>query len=161
MTYTHSATATAVGILICLAAVSGCNQTQSALFQNAPAPAAPLPAGAVAPNPGVSTTPPASAAPYVLSATSSGAFIDFSIYNLGEADLPVKGEDFAIISPENRQVVPYTRGGAVIDLPQPPIVKPNATLHGRAVFNAVKNPVGKRLVFKPDVVGTFADINRQ
>jgi hypothetical protein len=144
---------------------SGCNQTRNGLFQNASGPggAALAPAVTTPPlpgHPGTAPSAPQPAAPYVLSARSNGAFIDFSIYNLGETDLPVKREDFALISPDSRKVVPYTRDGAVIDLPQPSVVRPNATLQGRAVFNSVNNPIGQRLVFKPDATGTFADIKR-
>lgn len=111
------------------------------------------PAGAA---PGAAVPP----VPYVLKAQSNGAFIDFSIYNLGETELEVKRENFAIISPETRQVTPSNPQSTVVDLPQPAVVQPNSTLHGRIVFQNVAAPVGKRLVFKPDAVGTFADINR-
>lgn len=138
-----------------MAIMAGCNQSQS-LFQrptptNSPAPAA-APAAPSTPLPDT---------PYVLSAKSAGSFIEFSIYNMSDKDLPVKREDFAVISTDSRDITPYSRDGAVIDLPQPAVVKPNSTMHGRAVFRTVSNPLGQRLVFKPDAVGTFADINPQ
>lgn len=134
--------------------LTGCHQMKqqnpaqtSTLHATAPGQTAPAPVAA----------PPV---PYVLKAQTSGAFIDFSIYNLGETPLEVKPENFAVISSDTRQVTPYNPQTTVMDLPQPAIVQPNSTLHGRAVFRTVTAPVGKRLVFKPDAVGTFADINR-
>jgi hypothetical protein len=98
--------------------------------------------------------------PYVVRAQSGGPYIDFSIFNMGTTDLEVKSEHFALIDPAGRNVTPYDKANAVIDLPQPAVVKPNETLHGRAIFNSEPSPIGKRLVFKPDNLGTFADINR-
>lgn len=141
-----------------LAVLAGCNQSRS-LFQK--------PSNLNAPSPAGAQTAPGSQpvahpnTPYVLSAKSAGSFIEFSIYNMGDKDLPVKREDFAVISPESREVTPYSRDGAVIDLPQPALVKPNSTMHGRAIFKSISNPLGQRLVFKPDDIGTFADINPQ
>jgi hypothetical protein len=104
--------------------------------------------------------PVAPAVPYVLRAESAGPYINFSIYNLGETELVVEKQHFAIISQGQREVFPYDKQSTVIDLPQPAVVKPNGTIEGRAIFKNVNSPVGKRLVYKPDAVGTFADINR-
>lgn len=97
--------------------------------------------------------------PYVLTAQSSGQFIDFSIYNMGSSDLKVEKDSFAIINADSREVVPYNKENAIIDIPPAAVVKPNETLTGRAIFNSVNSPAGRRLVFKPDAVGTFANIN--
>jgi len=101
---------------------------------------------------------PIPAAPYVLSAQSAGQFIDFTIYNLGSTDLEIKKEHFAILDQNSRDITPYDKASAVIDLPQPAFIKPSATLKGRAIFHKITSPAGRRLVFKPDGQGTFADI---
>lgn len=132
---------------------SGCSNQSGSFLHNKTV----QPAPAAAP---VTASPaPHAAVPYVLSAQSTGAFIEFSIYNLGATDLPVQPENFALVSTDAREVTPYSRDTAVVDLPQPAVVKPNETLKGRAIFKQVNNPMGKRLVFKPDATGTFADIN--
>ncbi len=144
--------------LVCVAFVlAGCNQHTTGMFapQTTAAASSPMTNGAVAGPVG-----PAASAPYVVRAQSGGPYIDFSIFNMGTTDLEVKKEHFALIDQENRDVTPYDKGLAIIDLPQPAVVKPNETLHGRAIFKNETSPVGKRLVFKPDSVGTFADINR-
>ncbi len=155
--FTHPALrlATALISLTAAALFSGCNQAQwtrtAEISPPTMVPAAPSPA-----NPGAAPTQ----APYVLSAKSGGPFVEFSIYNLGDTEIPVTRDHFAIISPNTREVVPYSSDTTVIDLPQSGTVKPGETIHGRAMFRNVTNPIGKRLVFKPDDVGTFADIIR-
>lgn len=155
--FTHHALrpATALILLTAAAIFSGCNQAQwSRTAQIAP-PAMPPPAPS-ATNPAAAPTQ----APYVLSAKSGGPFVEFSIYNLGDTEIPITRNHFAIISPNTREVTPYSSDTTVIDLPQSATVKPGETIHGRAMFRNVANPIGKRLVFKPDDVGTFADIIR-
>lgn len=142
-------------LLTAMLLISGCNN-QAKMFQK---PTVPL-TTVSAPTPAAAPMQPNPAAPYVLSAQSSGPYIDFSIYNLGTTDLIIKKEHFAVIEAENRAVTPYTKATTIIDLPQPAIVKPNSTLSGRAIFREVNAPIGKRLVFKPDAIGTFADISR-
>lgn len=103
--------------------------------------------------------PPAHApAPYQLQATSAGTFINFQVANTGTNPLQVRAEDFAIIDPQTRQVTPYDKASAIIDLPQPATVEPGKSISGRAIFKTINNPTGRRLVFKPDATGTFADI---
>lgn len=144
--------------------LAACNSNSNSPFRKplsaAPTGAAhnPSPVGvtasAVAPAPAAE-----SKSPYVLSATSHGPMIDFNIFNMGTTDLQVDAKDFAVISMNNRNVTPYDTSNAVIDLPQPAVVKPNQTLTGRAIFNNITAPAGYRLVFKPDAQGTFADIH--
>lgn len=140
--------------------LTACNKQTNNLFRR---PSTTLsPSASSAPGNSAAGIPPQTnpAAPYVLSAESAGPYINFSIYNLGTTDLVIEKEDLAIISPDNRNIVPYTKTTAIIDLPQPAIVKPNSSINGRAIFKKINSPLGKRLVFKPDEVGTFADINR-
>lgn len=146
--------AAALIILVATAVFSGCNQANWTRTAEIAPPAM------VPPAPPASPTTAPTQAPYVLSAKSGGPFVEFSIYNLGDTEIPVNREHFAIISPNTREVVPYSSDTTVIDLPQTATVKPGETIHGRAMFRNVANPVGKRLVFKPDDVGTFADIIR-
>jgi len=114
----------------------------------------PPPPAAAAPAPSTPT-----AAPYVLKAESAGPYIAFSVYNLGTTDLAVKKEDFALITPDSsHQIVPYNKHNVVIDMPENATIKPNGQLSGRAMFNEVSDPIGKRLVFKPDAIGTYADV---
>lgn len=148
----------ALTLLAGLTHLTGCNQTRNQLWTPPGTAAAAAPPQAAHAAAGQVAAP--TQAPYVLSAKSGGPFVEFSIYNLGTTDLPVKREHFAIISPNSRDIVPYAPDSTIIDLPQPAVVKPGDTLHGRAMFKAVNNPVGKRLVFKPDANGTFADIIR-
>ncbi len=147
-----------LAILTASVFVTACNNHTNSMFNKPATASAPIPPGAAAV--AVPATQPNPAAPYVLSAQSTGPYIDFSIYNLGTTDLVVLKENFAVISAEDRAVIPYTKTTTIIDLPQPAIVKPNSTLSGRAIFKEVNSPIGKRLVFKPDAIGTFADINR-
>ncbi len=146
-----------LALLATVISVTGCNNHANTLF-NKPSPA-PVPAGAPMTAPPASA-PAVAAAPYVLSAQSAGPYIDFSIHNLGTTDLAVQKESFAVISQENRQVTPYSKSTTIIDMPQPAVIKPNSTLSGRAIFKEVNSPIGKRLVFKPDAIGAYADINR-
>lgn len=145
----------ALAILVTAALLPACNSGGNAMFRKpssltpvaAPAAASPAQAPANVPH-----------SPYVLSAQCSGPFINFSVYNMGTTDLQVKQSDFALINAESREVNPYDKANTVIDLPQPSVVKPNETLSGRAIFRKVSSPVGYRLVYKPDGVGTFADV---
>jgi len=133
-----------------------CNQTRSQLQLGAPGTAATQP-------PLSPTAPPPQArpqVPYSMEAHSAANFIEFKIQNNGITDLPVRPADFALITPEDHSVIPYARDSAIIDLPQPAIAKPGASIVGRAQFNGVSSPIGKRLVFKPDATGTFADIRQ-
>lgn len=126
----------------------------------------PVNASASTPN-AVSTPPPvappvsAPQAPYVLSAEAAGAYISFKLFNMGTTPLSVKKESFALLNPgdpSSRSVVPFDPHSTIIDIPQNAVIQPNGTLQGRALFKEFNNPVGKRLVFKPDDTGTFADI---
>jgi len=138
---------------------AACSNNPGSPFRKPLTAAAPIApgAGTAAPAP-ASASAPGPAAPYVLSAQSAGQFIDFTIYNLGSTDLEIKKEDFAILDQGSRDITPYDKSSAVIDLPQPAIIKPSAILKGRAIFHKVASPAGRRLVFKPDNQGTFADI---
>ena len=145
------------------AAFAACNSNGNSPFRKplSSATGAPIhnsPVGVTA-NATPTATPAASKSPYVLTANSNGPIIDFSIYNMGSTDLQVDAKDFAVISMNARDVTPYDKSNAVIDLPQPAVIKPNETLTGRAIFNNISTPVGYRLVYKPDTTGTFADIH--
>lgn len=146
----------ALALIATAALLPACNSGGNAMFRQ---PSSLTPA--VAPATGVQTQSPANVpnSPYVLSAQSSGPFINFSVYNMGTTDLQVKQSDFALINAETREVNPYDKANTVIDLPQPSVVKPNETLNGRAIFRRVNSPVGYRLVYKPDSVGTYADVS--
>lgn len=139
------------------ATFSGCNSQTNNLFGQNNSTLTPAAKPAEAPIPPAQPNP---ATPYVLSAQSAGPYIDFNIYNLGNTELVVSKDNFAILEPQNRRVIPYSKDNAIIDLPQPSVVPPNSSMNGRVIFKDVASPIGKRLVFKPDEIGTFADINR-
>lgn len=147
------------GILMAVLATAfaGCNSQTNSLFGQNNSTLTPATNAAEAPLPPAQPNP---ATPYVLSAQSAGPYIDFNIYNLGSTDLVVSKDNFAILEPQNRRVVPYSKDNAIIDLPQPSVVAPNSSMNGRVIFKEVASPIGKRLVFKPDEIGTYADINR-
>jgi hypothetical protein len=139
----------AAGLLL-----AACSNANSPFRKPLTAPSTPAPAPA-----NVAAQPVQSKVPYVLSAQCAGPFVNFSVYNMGTTELEVKKDDFAILSPDSRQVTPYDKANSIIDLPQPAIVKPNGTLQGRIIFKQINSPMGKRLVYKPDEIGTFADIS--
>lgn len=130
---------------------SGTNWTKSSISPNQqPVASAPAPAKAHAPQ-----------TSYVLSAEAAGQYISFKIYNMGTSDLTIKKEDFALVNTGNqdaRGVIPFNAESSIIDIPQNASLKPNESLQGRAMFKDVPDPLGRRLVFKPDSIGTFADI---
>jgi hypothetical protein len=92
-----------------------------------------------------------------MSAQANGAFISVTITNTGNEDLQITPTDFAVIPRGTRQVVPYSAEGATIDMPR--VVRPGETVQGRARFREFQNPAGDRLVFKPDGIGTYAEIS--
>lgn len=150
----------AAAIAAAIATITGCNG-QSSIFR--PPSSTLTPTFASNAEPVAAITPPSAgmpATPYVLRAESAGPYINFSIYNLGETDMLVEQQHFAVISQGNREVFPYNQSTTIIDLPQPPVVKPNGMIEGRAIFKDVTSPDGKRLVYKPDAAGTFADISK-
>lgn len=147
-------------MMAAVAILSGCNG-QNNMFNSPSSTLSPATASAELPAPPPpGNVAPAPATPYVLRAESAGPYINFSIYNLGTTDLLVEKQHFAIVSQGEREVIPYDKQSTIIDLPQPAVVKPNGTIEGRAIFKNVNSPIGKRLVYKPDATGTFANINR-
>lgn len=116
------------------------------------------------PPPGADPARPATptySTPYVLAAECAGPYITFTVANMGNIDLPVKKEDFALVVPGKKQVIPYDKQTDIIDLPPDTVVPPQKIITGRAKFKQSPAPVGNRLVFKPDHIGTYADIQTQ
>lgn len=95
-------------------------------------------------------------APYLLTAEAVGQCINFTLANTSQGDLTVEPANFALIPRGTRRVVPYDTENATIDVP--PVIAPGQIVTGRAVFKQCPEPVGDRLVFKPDQIGTFATI---
>lgn len=99
----------------------------------------------------------ASQSPYVLNAGAMGPCISFTITNTSATDLPVAPEHFALIPKGTHRVVPYDTQSATVDVPS--ACPAGQTVSGRAIFKEFTNPVGSRLVFKPDGKGTFAVVS--
>lgn len=101
---------------------------------------------------------PVSKVPYQLNACANGPMIEFKLTNTGATPIPLRREDFALVmTGSNRRVVPYNSRSATIELPGDTLA-PGQTIQGRAVYKEFTEPAGKRLVYKPDEMGTYADV---
>lgn len=111
-----------------------------------------------APGPGAPENPEAfEPRPYILQARAQGQVINFQVTNTGTSNLDVSPFHFALVETGQRRVIPYSPSTATIEVASS--VRPGETVSGRAIFHEFTTPRGFRLAFRPDNLGTFAQIN--
>lgn len=129
--------------------LAGCPAALSSLSRESPAPLAAAETAAADPRPQL---------PYTLSAVNRGAFIEFTVANHGQSELPVRPQEFAMLVSRTREQIHYDPHKVVIDLPPDCRVAPGQSVTGRIRFLDHGQTAGNRLVFNPgsDPKGRFA-----